>query len=106
MPGGAQWSHLLFVAFLGILLLLEEWLRRRSSPAPQDVTARTTQRLHRQQRGIILLAPVVALGAMWLIPWAAALAGHGPATLLPGLLLLLPFLASLRHALSDTESDD
>jgi hypothetical protein len=105
MPAGARWSDLLLVGLVGILLILEDWLRRRSSPSRHAHPARASQRLQQVQLGTILLAPVVALSAMWLTPWAAALASSGPAALLPGLLILVPLLASLRYALVDVESD-
>lgn len=105
MPGGAQWSDLLLVGLVGILLILEEWLRRRTSPSRHAHPARASRRLQHVQLGTILLAPVVALSVMWLTPWAAALASSGPPALLPGLLVLVPLLVSLRYALVDAESD-
>jgi hypothetical protein len=107
MPTGARWSYPLVVGLLGILVILEEWLRRRPPFARHDdATARATRKPRERQLGTILLAPIVALGAMWLIPWAAALAISDPAALLPGLLIVVPLLACLRHVLWDTEREE
>jgi hypothetical protein len=106
MPSGAQWPYVLLAGVLASLVVLEEWLRRSPARLRRAARARAMHKLRERQPAAVLLAPVVVLSAVWLIPWAAALANSGLAALLPGLLVLALLVGCMRRALADEESDE
>ena len=103
MPGGEQWSYWLLVILLGTLVVVEEWLHRRRLHLRHDAQPEAMGRRRDRPPITLLLAPIVTVGALWLIPWAAALYVSGPAALLPGLLMIVPVIACARCALRGTE---